>query len=115
VRWAALAAAALVVVQAAAIAALLVREPGGAYQTASGQADAEGIAALVVFADDARAGAIAKLLTEFDASIVEGPKPGGVYKIRLRTDDRSPGAQEALLRRLAGRSDIVKAVLPSRN
>jgi hypothetical protein len=115
VRWAALAAAALIVVQAAAISTLLVRGGGGTYQTASGQAAGEGVVALVVFAEDARVGAIAQLLVEFEASIVDGPKPGGVYKIRLRTSDRSQAAQDTVLRRLAERRDIVRTVLPSRN
>jgi hypothetical protein len=114
VRWAALAAAALIVVQAAAISTLLVRG-GGTYQTASGQAAGEGVVALVVFAEDARVGAIAQLLVEFEASIVDGPKPGGVYKIRLRTSDRSQAAQDTVLRRLAERRDIVRTVLPSRD
>jgi flagellar basal body-associated protein FliL len=113
-RWAAIAAAVLIVVQAAAIATLLVRDGNGAYQTASGQAAGEGVLALVVFADDARAGAIAQLLAEFEANVVDGPKPGGVYKIRLRTEDRSEAARDALLRRLAERRDIVRTVLPSR-
>jgi hypothetical protein len=114
VRWAAMAAAVLIVVQAAAIATLLVRDGGGAYQTAAGNASGEGVLALVVFADEARAGAIAQLLAEFEAGIVEGPKPGDVYKIRLRTADRSDAARDALLRRLAERRDIVRTVLPSR-
>jgi hypothetical protein len=113
-RWAAVAAAVLIVVQAAAIATLLVRDGGGAYQTASGQMSGEGVSALVVFADDAPARAIAQLLTEFEASIVEGPKPGGAYKIRLRTEDRSQAVRDALLRRLAERRDIVRTVLPGR-
>jgi hypothetical protein len=115
VQWAALAAAALIVVQAAAISTLLVRGGGGTYQTAAGQAAGEGVVALVVFAEDARAGAIAQLLAEFEASIVDGPRPGGVYKIRLRTSDRSQAGQDTVLRRLAERRDIVRTVLPSRD
>ena len=115
VRWAALAAAVLVVVQAATITALLLREDGGTYQIASGEASDDGIPVLIVFEDEARAGAIARLLAEFDASIVDGPKPGGVYKIRLRTADRSQSAQDAILRRLSERRDMVKAVIPSKN
>ena len=121
VQWASLAAAALIVVQAAAITSLVVRDGGSTYETAAGQSvgggqwTADGVSALVVFADDAKASAIAGLMTEFDASIVDGPKPGGVYKIRLRTADRSQSAQDALLRRLAERRDIVRTVLPSRN
>jgi anti-sigma factor RsiW len=116
VRWAAIAVAVLVAVQAVTIASLL-NERAGTYQTASGgQAAAEaGIAVLVVFADGARAAAIADLLAELDASIVDGPRAGGVYKVRLRTEDLSEPAREALVRRLAERRDVVRAVLPSRD
>ena len=114
VRWAALAAAVLIAVQGIAIVSLL-NERAGTYQTASGGQSGDGIALLVTFADDAKATAISQLLTDFDASIVDGPKAGGVYKIRLRTEDRSTAGREALMRRLAGRRDIVRAVLPSRD
>lgn len=114
VRWAAFAAAAVVVVQAAAITCLLVRH-SGTYQTAVGQSRGDGVSALIAFVDEARAPAIARLLVEFDASIVDGPKPGGVYKIRLRTVDRPQSEKDALLRRLAERRDIVRVVLPSRD
>jgi hypothetical protein len=115
VRWAAFAAAALVVVQATAITTLLMRDGSGAYQAASGQQTAGGISALIVFADDAKAQAISHLLAEFNANIVDGPKAGGVYTIRLRTEDRSQTARDALLRRLAERRDVVQTVFPSRD
>lgn len=114
VRWAAVAAAVLMALQAVAIGTLL-SERSATYQIASGPQTGDGIAVLVTFADDAKATAISQLLTDFDASIVDGPRAGGVYKIRLRTDDRSPAAREALVRRLAERRDIVRAVLPSRD
>jgi anti-sigma factor RsiW len=115
VRWAAVAAAVLVAVQAVTIATLL-NERAGVYRTASGgQAADDGITVLVVFADEARAPAIAALLAELDASIVDGPRAGGVYKVRLRTEDRSQPAREALVRRLAERRDVVRAVLPGRD
>ena len=112
-RWAALAAAALILVQAAVIATLLVQDRGGNYQSASGQSDNEGISALVAFSDEAKAGAVAQLLAEFQASVVDGPRPGGVYKIRLRKV--APADRDTVLRRLAERRDVVKMVLPSRN
>ncbi len=119
VQWAGLAAAALIVVQAAAITSLVVGGGGDSYQTASGQSIGNGfgagVSALVVFADEAKAPAIARLLTDFDAVIVDGPKPGGVYKIRLRTADRSQAAQDALLGRLAQRREVVRTVLPSKD
>jgi hypothetical protein len=111
-RLAAIAAAVLVIIQAATIATLLMRD-GGTYQTASGKNAEDGVFALVVFADDAKAGTIAQLLSEFEASIVDGPKAGGVYKVRMR--EQSQTSREALLRRLAERRDIVKTVLPSRD
>jgi len=114
VRWAAVAAAVLLAVQAVAIVTL-TSERSGTYQTASGGQAGGGIAVLVTFADDAKATAISQLLSELDASVVDGPKAGGVYKIRLRTEDRSQAAREALVRRLAARRDIVRAVLPSRD
>jgi anti-sigma factor RsiW len=114
VRFAAVAAALLLLAQAAVITTLLVRgDGGGTYQTASGQSDGTGVSALVVFAEDARLPAISRLLADLDATIVDGPKPGGVYKIRIRTSDRSDAARDALLRRLAGQRELVRSVLPA--
>jgi hypothetical protein len=112
-RWAALAAAALIVVETAALVTLLGQR-AGTYQAASGVESGDGLAALIVFTDDAKAAAISRLLADFDARIVDGPKAGGIYKIRLRTEDRSEAARAALLRRLAERRDVVRSVLPSR-
>jgi anti-sigma factor RsiW len=114
VRWAAVAAALLIAVQTVAIATLL-SQGGGPYQTASGPQAGDGIALLVTFADDVKASAISQLLAELDASIVDGPKAGGVYKIRLRTEDPSQPARDALVRKLAERRDVIRAVLPSRD
>jgi len=114
VRFAAVAAALLLLVQAAVITTLVVRGDGGAtYQTASGQNDDKGISALVVFAEDARLPVISRLLADLDATIVDGPKPGGVFKVRVRTSDRSDAARDALLRRFAERRDVVRSVLPA--
>jgi hypothetical protein len=114
VRWAAFAAAVLIAVQTVAIATLVSQRPG-TYEAASGPQAGDGIALLVAFTDDAKATAISQLLTDFDASIVDGPKAGGLYKIRLRTDDRSQPAREALVRKLVERRDVIRAVLPSRD
>jgi anti-sigma factor RsiW len=114
VRWAAVAVAALIALQAATIGALL-HDRGVDYEAASGQETGDGITALVVFTDEATAPAISRLLAEFGANIVDGPKPGGVYKVRLRMEDRSPAAREARLRALAEQRDIVRTVLPSRD
>jgi hypothetical protein len=104
----------LIAVQTVAIATLL-NQRSGPYRTASGVQTGDGITLLVTFADDAKATAISQLLADFDASITDGPKAGGVYKIRLRTEERSPPAREALVRKLAERRDVLRAVLPSRD
>jgi hypothetical protein len=114
VRWAAAGVAALLVVQTATIATLLLSDRGGTYVVASGgQSGAAGVSALVAFTDEATAPAISRLLAEFDASIVDGPKSGGLYRIRLRTEDRS--LAEVRLRLLEERRDIVRRVLRTRD
>ena len=113
VQWAAFVAALFVLAQAALITSLLVRSSDQTYQVAAGASLADGLSALIAFSDDAKAPAIERLLAEFDANIVDGPKPGGVYKIRLRTLDKSRPTQDALLSKLAERRDVVRIVLPS--
>jgi len=110
-QWAALAMALLILVQAAFIAVLLTRAP--TYRLAAG-AHGDGAAALIAFADDAKASDIARFLADFEATIVDGPKPGGVYKIKLRNLDKSR-LDDALVNKLAEHSDIVRIVLPSRD
>ena len=114
VRWVAAGVAALLAVQTATIATLLLSDRGGTYRLASGpKSGAAGVSALVAFTDEATAPAISRLLAEFGANIVDGPKPGGLYKIRLRMEDLSQA--EARLRLLEERRDIVRVVLRSRD
>jgi anti-sigma factor RsiW len=115
VQWAALVAGLLLLAQAALITSLLVRDGDHTYQVASGASQSHGWSALIAFSDEATASAIARLLVEFDANIVDGPKPGGVYKIRMRALDKSQPTQDALLGKLAERRDVVRIVLPSRD
>ena len=112
VRWAAAAAALLLLVQAAVIGSLLIDRRSDPYQTASGkQAPAGGSTLLVGFTDGATASAIAALLSEFDAQIVEGPKPGGMYRIRLtKAPATRPSGRKSCAVCLRG-SDVVKMVL----
>ena len=112
VRWAAAAAGILLLIQAAVIGSLLLARSGGPYQTASGkQVPAGGSTLLVGFADGATAPAMAALLSEVDAQIVEGPKPGGMYRVRLAKAPASDAERQEVIRRLLARPDIVKIVL----
>jgi len=110
-QWAALAMVLLILVQAAFIAVLLTRAP--TYRLAAGT-PGDGAAALIAFADDAKASDIARFLADFEATIIDGPKPGGVYKIKLRNLDKSR-LDDALVNKLAEHSDIVRIVFPSRD
>jgi anti-sigma factor RsiW len=113
IRMAALGCAAIIMSQAGAIGWLLSRDRPVTYKIASGENARDGVYALVVFADAARAADIAHVLAEFDGSIVDGPKPGGVYKVRLGKEGKPGADAEVLLRRLAERREVVRVVLPS--
>jgi hypothetical protein len=111
--WAGAAAAMVILLQAAAIVALLPEVKGPGYQTASeSPAIVEGANVLVVFAPDARVDQVGAWLREHHASIVDGPRAGGMY--RLRVGEKVPTAEEmaALLADL-GKSPIVRMVLPT--
>lgn len=94
--YAAGAAAIALVVQAGVIGSTFLGQPGQ-YQTASyapAGATAEGSFLLVGFTADATATDIARVLGTVNGSIVEGPRPGGFYRVRVG----------------AGRAELDKAV-----
>ena len=103
-------AALLVMLQAAAIGALVLERAGApAYQTAGGEQNAgEGIELLVGFVDTATIGEIAALLKRLDAVVVDGPR-AGLYRLRLPDigDEGRKAAIEAL-----HQSGVVTIVLP---
>ena len=105
-------AALLVMLQAAAIGALVLERAGApAYQTAGGEQTAgEGIELLVGFSDTATIGEVAALLKRLDAVVVDGPR-AGLYRLRLPDtgDEGRKAAIEAL-----HQSGVVTAVLPER-
>jgi anti-sigma factor RsiW len=112
VRWAALIAGVILFVQAAVIVGLL-KSGGQTYREAAGPGQRSGgVLALVVFVDQATAVSIARVLGDFQAEIVDGPKPGNVYKIRMRATDSSVETRDSLLRRLTERRDVISSVLP---
>jgi hypothetical protein len=114
VRFAAYAATVLLLAQGLAITAFLLNTNGGAYETAAGRDGRGGVAFFIAFTDAAPSAAVSGLLQDVDAHIVDGPKPGAIYRILVRTTDRSPGAEQALRRRLAERRDLVRLVLPAK-
>src|SRR5262249_22925762 len=95
------------------IGVLLLPRSSDVYGTASGPQSAAGGAILLVgFTDEATAPSISALLSEFDAQIVEGPKPGGIYRVRFVSGSATEAARQQIVRRLRLRQDVVRIVLP---
>lgn len=113
VRFAALAAALVIMVQSAAIVGLLVDTPGGGvgYQTATtgdataaGDPGALGPRLLLLFQADAGLSEVQVLLGEVGGRIVDGPSQEGAYIVELGAE----GDLEAALERLQARDDLVR-------
>lgn len=119
VRYAALAAAAVVLVQAAVLGTMMTGPgapaPGG-YQTASGpeQALGEGTVALVAFQPGAALSDMTRVLAAADARIIDGPLKGSLYKISLAKAAQGQPDAARRIAALKAETAVIKMVLPSR-
>jgi hypothetical protein len=116
-RWAAAAAAVLIVVQAGAIGTMLVRQTDS-YLPASGGSPAgapttatPGTVALVGFVGGATTSAVVELLAAQDMSIVDGPNASGFFTVRIGPGDMSAAERAAKLDLLKRRGDIVAEII----
>lgn len=113
--WAIAGAAAclVILVQAAALISLGTgsRTEGGT-ELASGdrRPAAAGTFVLIRFAEDAPAREIAALLQSVSGVIVDGPKPGGAYKVRISPRALSTEDRDTIIARLRAKTDIVAFV-----
>jgi hypothetical protein len=111
--WAGAAAAIVIVIEGAAILSLLPKAQGPAYQTASQQSTAvEGANAIVAFTPDATMRQIAELLAKHKATIVEGPRSGGLFKLRIGDKTMTKSELDAVIAQLSAEPIVVTA-LPS--
>lgn len=110
VKWATAAAAAIILLQAVTIGTLLPR--GDGYQTASGGGALTGTTAIVKFVDGAKASDIAAELAKRGMAIVDGPKPGGTFVVRLSPQKLTAADRTARINDLKAASGIVGTVLP---
>ncbi len=114
--WLAIGAAAaclVILVQAAALGVLVMRDSPSGAGLASGDPAATpvtGTMALIRFTPTATAQDISALLGSFNAVIVDGPKPGGVYRVKLSTQTLTNEQVEEILRQIRARSDIIAFV-----
>lgn len=106
------AALAVIGVQAGVFALLTVdRSTDSTYQTASGQhGDAGGGFILAAFQPTATLDAVTRLLDEHGVRIIEGPLPGGIFRLRVLTS--SPDEVARITAALQG-DPIVKFTAPA--
>jgi len=115
--WSAVTAALAIVLQAGLLANLYINEPGSevpsAYKTASAPTRSLGPVgsyALIGFTPQASAADVTKFLEAHKASIVEGPKPGGLYRIRVSATALSKNDLAAIVKQMQDDSKIVRFV-----
>lgn len=112
--WSSAAAALVIALQAGFLAKSYLGADGPGYETASapGAAATDGSFALVAFAATANAEQIEALLRASRASIVDGPRAGGLYRIRLGDRTMAAAEREAAIDRLKAAGGVVRLVAP---
>jgi anti-sigma factor RsiW len=124
--WAASAAVVIVMLQAGVIARLALQEHDGAappaatsFETASYAAPpvTRGLEvasyALVRFVPQASMADVNKFLDSRDAAIVDGPKPGGVYRVRVAHGALSQRELSRLVKEMEAAKNIVSFAAPT--
>ncbi|MGI9477794.1 MAG: hypothetical protein ACR2PI_13920 [Hyphomicrobiaceae bacterium] len=114
--WTALAAAAVIMLQAGVVGTMMMNPPtggGSTYQTASGGKALSGTFVLVQFKPGASVEKVSTFLTEQGAEIVAGPKPGGLYRVRVSTKKLDDKQRLAVIENLRSSETLINMVLPS--
>jgi hypothetical protein len=113
-RWATVAAALLLVLQGGTITTLLIQRDSGGYHTAGGPngALAPGTYALVRLNDAASIGEVGEALQQMSISIVDGPKAGGLYTLRLGNADMPATERDARINDLRTLSKLIVFAAP---
>jgi hypothetical protein len=110
-------AAVVIIVQAAVITSMISGDPAGeGPQLASGEdtVTETGAFALIRFSEDASAAAITELLRENGITIVDGPKPGGMFRVKLSDETLTEDRHGVLIENLRQQADIVAFASPTR-
>jgi hypothetical protein len=114
--YAAGAAALALVIQAGVIGSSFISSPAQ-FQTAShgpgAVARSEGTFLLVGFNNAATAGDVTRLLEQVKGTIVEGPRPGGFYRIRIGGVDMSQADIDRVISAVRGQAGLVRFVGPA--
>lgn len=83
------------------------------YQTASGEGavNPTGAFLLVAFEPAAKAADIETLITALGATIVDGPRAGGLYRLRIGEESLTAEEREIVQEKLAAATGVVKLVI----
>jgi hypothetical protein len=125
--WTASAAVVVVMLQAGMIAKLALEKQDDAKPAATAMAPSSfevasapvtrgmqiGAFALVQFAPQASMAEVNKFLDARNAAIVDGPKPGGFYRVRVADGSLSPQELGRVVRDLAAQKSIVSSAVPT--
>ena len=110
--YAGAAACALIAIQGLALTSFALRENTG-YETASAPSLSSERYVLLSFASDARAGDIASFFKRFDASVVDGPRANGFFKVRVGDASLTQVQVDAIAARMKSEVAIVRFVAPA--
>jgi anti-sigma-K factor RskA len=108
--WSATAAALAILLQAAVLTSVVIRDQGGQNFGLASQATGDGTVALVRFAPQATVAEITKFLDAHKAVVVDGPdmQKGGLYSIRLAVTGLPKAELIKLVQRMQAESKIVE-------
>jgi hypothetical protein len=102
------AAAIVILLQAATIGALVVTHYSSIFNTAGGNETVDaGTTVVVRFADDASVAAIADVLSGLGVKIIDGPRGGKLFTVRIGPKTMSEGERERLIAALKARGDLI--------
>jgi anti-sigma-K factor RskA len=110
--WSATAAAVAILLQAAVLASVVIKDQTGQNYAVASQATSDGTLAVVRFAPQASVADITKFLDAHKALMVDGPdmKKGGLYKIRLAVTGLPRAELIKLVQRMQAESKIVEFI-----
>jgi len=111
--WVGAAAAIVILLQTATIGTLVVTQYSGIFTGASGGNGATDIGTTVVvqFADGASASSVADALNGLGLKIVDGPRGGKLFTVRLGPKGMDSGERDRLIAALRTRGDVVAFVM----
>lgn len=108
--WATAAAVLLIVGQLGLIGGYVASRPGSTYETASapeGAAIAEGTELIVRFQPAADVASLTRLLAANGAVIVDGPRAGGIYRMRLEAGREDEAAIDHAVEMLRQEDEVI--------